>query len=285
MDAILEMRYLLDESLSIILAVMSIALSLVALAPFVKSEKKQKHVGLYLFIMAAFGTTILLLVNHNEMKNYCSVPGVTDITYQMAVYELNQFELKAEGQSGYTPLSLDTYVVEQIPQRNTIVEKGATVFLKVTKTEGGEESVDEEFIAPNSILDDTQPDLSIVIDSFSLFDTGFYYSEPNEEQNTYWVIDFDKGLSGSFHYSRALTDREKNNWFHGGTLYYLRGEDRIDVYTLGYNVSIWSDDDGLFAIRFPDNLPPGDYVFVLHQVIDGSLIEAPPLSFSFNGYK
>ena len=112
--------------------------------------------------------------------------------------------------------------------------------------------------------------LSIIIDSYEIFYNGFYYQEPEpDDPNSYWFISFDKGVSGTFHYSRPLSQHELSEWGHGGSLY---DSNRNEIGQEGNYPHFWSDSDGHFAMQFPKNLKPGTYIYEVYQVIDGNFI-------------
>lgn len=111
--------------------------------------------------------------------------------------------------------------------------------------------------------------LEIYIDNWEFFDDGFYYENPDPDDP--WFISYTKGISGNFHYSRDLTEEEKNSWSHGGNLYDENGN---EVGSEGNYPSFWSSPNGQFAIEFPKELPQGNYVFNLYQDIDNKNVSA-----------
>ena len=113
----------------------------------------------------------------------------------------------------------------------------------------------------------SQADLSISINNdFDIFYNGFHYEYPNPENSDMnIIIDFDKGISGSFTYSRKLTEEECINWMHGGRLYDEGGN---EIGSEGNYPSFWSSPDGKFAIEFPKNIENGRYKYELIQFIN-----------------
>lgn len=110
--------------------------------------------------------------------------------------------------------------------------------------------------------------LSIVQSNF--FTDGYHYEFPDpKDANSTVIIDFSRGISGTFSYSRALTETEKEKWGHGGNLYDSNGN---VVDADGDYPAFWSDPDGLFAVELPQNLDPGTYTYELYQVINGQYV-------------
>ena len=68
--------------------------------------------------------------------------------------------------------------------------------------------------------------LQLIIDNYEIFEDGYYYEYPDpKDSNTICFIDFDEGIHGQFHYTRALTNSEKANWAHGGNLFDANGNE------------------------------------------------------------
>lgn len=114
--------------------------------------------------------------------------------------------------------------------------------------------------------------LQLIIDNYEIFEDGYYYEYPDpKDSNTICFIDFDEGIHGQFHYTRALTNSEKANWAHGGNLFDANGNEIAEE---GNYPSFWATEDGCFAMEFPQNLPSGNYVYRMHQIIDGKELMA-----------
>lgn len=121
-------------------------------------------------------------------------------------------------------------------------------------------------------LDDTEglEPLTLSIVQSNFFADGYHYEFPDpKDANSTVIIDFSRGISGTFSYSRALAETEKEKWGHGGTLYDSNGN---IVDADGDYPTFWSDPDGLFAVEFPQNLDPGTYTYELYQVINGQYV-------------
>ena len=108
--------------------------------------------------------------------------------------------------------------------------------------------------------------LSIIVDYYEIFSNGYLYVAPAPDN---WFIDFDAGISGTFHYSRPLTPQELGNWRHGGTLY---DANMNEIAEEGNYPSFWSDPNGYYAMQFPRNLGSGTYIYRIHQVINDVFI-------------
>ena len=94
---------------------------------------------------------------------------------------------------------------------------------------------------------------------------NFYYEYPDPNNpSSNIIINFGKGISGTFSYSRELTTQERIDWSHGGKLYDNNGN---EIGQAGNWPSFWSEPDGKFAVEFPQNLPSGHYTYELYQII------------------
>lgn len=108
--------------------------------------------------------------------------------------------------------------------------------------------------------------MSIKITSYEQCPNGFYYEYPDPDiPNQNIIIDLKKGISGTFKYSRKLTQNEMNNWSNGGHLY---DEDRNEIGEEGNYPIFWSNSEGMFAMEFPKDLQPGTYIYELVQSIN-----------------
>ena len=105
----------------------------------------------------------------------------------------------------------------------------------------------------------TNKPLGIVFDSYDISSDGYYYKHPQEN----WLIINDgMCISGSFHYTRALTEKERLSFMHGGELYDSCGKKVVG------DISFWSSYDGLFSADLPEDLPSGTYTLSFHQHIN-----------------
>jgi len=108
-------------------------------------------------------------------------------------------------------------------------------------------------------------DIEVLIDECEPFYNGFYFE--NDDVRDRWAIIYhNEGIQGKFHYSRELTQHEKENWSHGGELLdtnYM--ELSFDDFTR------WSHYTGDFAMQFPKYLSPGQYIYRFHQNMSGGI--------------
>lgn len=121
----------------------------------------------------------------------------------------------------------------------------------------GNISFDE--IVSNTIKDD----LSIIIEDCEFFNNGYQYR--NIDNGI--LADYQIGISGHFSYSRELTIQEYKDWGYGGFTLNASGE-KCDIW-----ISNFSTHDGIFALELKNNAPPGNYTFVLYQVINEQICE------------
>lgn len=112
--------------------------------------------------------------------------------------------------------------------------------------------------------------LKITINPNIQLHDNFYYEYPDPlDPSRNYIVDFGRGISGTFSYSRALTQEERANWGHGGKLYDENGN---EVGEEGNRPTFWSDPDGRFAVEFPENFPAGHYIYEIDHVISNCLI-------------
>lgn len=139
---------------------------------------------------------------------------------------------------------------------------------------GGTESVElsgsEEDAAGEKEIDVNQLSLSIDVESVEFFYDGYNYEYVNpQDPSDNYIIDFDKGISGTFSYSRELTEEEIENWMHGGMIY---DSDGNEVGNSGNYPRFWSNSDGKFAVQFPEGLQRGTYTYELYQYINNQRV-------------
>lgn len=119
-----------------------------------------------------------------------------------------------------------------------------------------------------SDIDDTT-ELQLYIKEWKLYEDGYHYEEPTENPGENIVVDFDKGIMGTFEYSRELTREEKDSFTHGGQLYDESGHevgsgDDLPTY--------FSSLSGTFILGFPKELPTGNYTYeLMHYISDRCL--------------
>lgn len=288
-----EFRYTLAENLEFILAVLGLLFAAwLAIMAEVFSERRSRLKTAIISIVVVLVIVLLLSVNGAYMGNYSRVPDVLYNSYQNAIQTLSVHGFRGEGVTGSQPIELGLIVEEQKPLGGSIEKKGTAVELTLgsidQKPTPAPVTTDApiETTAPIEHTDEPNETLSalaIIIDSYELFDDGFYFSKPDKETGGEWFVEYDKGLKGTFHYSRPLSEAEVADWYHGGSLYLVKDGQMIDMLSQGYAISCWSDYDGVFAVQFPDNLPAGDYVYKITNLIGGYSLESAPISFHYNG--
>lgn len=96
----------------------------------------------------------------------------------------------------------------------------------------------------------------------------YEYPDPNNPSSNI-VINFGKGISGTFLYSRELTAQERIDWLDGGKLY---DNDGNEIGQEGNWPTFCSEPDGKFAVEFPQNLPAGHYTYELYQTVSGQSV-------------
>lgn len=109
---------------------------------------------------------------------------------------------------------------------------------------------------------------------FSLVDS-FYFEEllgGNFAGQTN-IVDFGKGIAGHFAFSRELTKYEKDNSGHKSYLYDEYGNE------IGGWIA-WSNNDGIFAFQFPENMEHGIYTYELYRA-GGDFYVGTSLTFSY----
>lgn len=228
---------------------------------------------------------VFLIVNHSYMEIYTMIPeSIVYNTYKEATKALEDAKLGWNLPTTDTTVSDAQIITGMDEQEGAIVPKHTTVHLHydaATPEEPGivddangassvsasssTENVGQES-ASSDVNSTVATELDITIDFATVFQDGFHYEFPDPENAEQTIlIDFSKGLSGTFHYSRALSAEEIVSMGHGGRLY----DENMNEISGG---SYWSDTDGHFAMQFPEDLSFGTYVYELYQVIDGRFI-------------
>ena len=107
------------------------------------------------------------------------------------------------------------------------------------------------------------PVLELIIQDYELVDDEWTYYYDSR-----YFFSVDKGIHGHFSFSRELTEQELESWSHGGEIYSVNGDG------FSYGGEFFADKDGVFAVNFPEDLPKGDYVYVLYILVNHQLYEA-----------
>lgn len=206
-----------------------------------------------------FSVTYIDKISYIELPDLC---GMDRYHARQTLQELG-LQVKEYGVENNTYY----YEVERHnPAKASMVLKSSTVEVWLKNTEdtisSGETSTQQEAFENSN-------QLSIRIADYKIVDS-FYYEYPDDnDPNTVYFVKFGKGISGTFEYSRPLNQNELNNWSHGGKLFYSDG---VEVAGEGNWPSFWAVSNGLFAVEFPDNLRPGEYIYELYLNVDGQMI-------------
>ena len=225
----------------------------------IEATNHGKRKGHLTLVVLSTVLCIFLIGNHYAMQKYTMVPiGIIDSTYKEATSELEKAGLKWKLPSTDTT-AIDSQIIDSIDEEEgSIVPKHTQVHLYYREPDK---------VTPGG-TDTGLAELDIQIDSAEVFQNGFHYEFPDPENSERTVlIDFTKGLSGKFHYTRSLSEEEKSSVGHGGKLY----DENMNEISGGV---YWSDTNGNFAMQFPDELPSGTYVYELYQVIGNQFINS-----------
>lgn len=246
----------------------------------------------YSVIVISFILCVLLIVNHSYMENYTMIPeNIVNSTYKEATKALEDANLGWNLPTTDMNVSDIQIITGMDEQEGTIAPKHTTVHLiygaanleepgTVDNENGASDATASGVSASGSTGNEGQESASsdvnstvaaevdITIDSALVFQEGFHYEFPDPENAERTVlIDFTRGLSGTFHYSRALSADELASMGHGGKLY----DENMNEISGG---QYWSDTEGHFAMQFPEELAQGTYVYELYQVIGNQFINS-----------
>ena len=264
---ILEVRYYLATEMGLAVSIISLVIALITIFITVKKNNLAARACIVIVVVLFVG---LLFVNKSDMKNYINVPFVEGKSVELAKYDLINAGFTDENilLLNYNATILDSTakIKKQRILEGTIVAKGTQIRLECeSDTYFGTYGENTEITGvENSPSTD---DLSIIIEDYELFTDGFYYKMPIDE-DYYSYVDFDKGISGHFSYSRELTEQEYKNWGHGGKILYANGNE-TDL-----DATFFSTSDGVFAVQLPEYMPKGDYLYLLYQFINDKYYEA-----------
>ena len=246
----------------------------------------------YSVIVISFILCVVLIVNHSYMETYTMIPeNIVNSTYKETTKALEEANLGWNLPATGTTVSDAQIITDMDEQEGTIVPKHTTVHLHYDVANPEEPgTVDDangaldatassvpassstgnegQETASNDVNSTVATEVGITIDSATVFQDGFHYEFPDPENAERTVlIDFNKGLSGTFHYSRALSAEEIASIGHGGSLY----DENMNEISGGI---YWSDTDGHFAMQFPEELASGTYIYELYQVIGDQFISS-----------
>ena len=264
---ILALRYAFATDMGLAISIISLIFAMVTLLVITENSKLLVRVSICGVSAILVG---LLFINQKDMKNYIEVPYVEGKPIEFAKNDLINagFENKDILISNVNATSSNSAaeVQDQDIVAGSIVPKGTQIKIECEPTTYIE-NYKENIVISGAESSPSDNGLSIMIDDYESFTDGFYYKMPIDE-NSYSFVDFDKGVSGHFSYSRELTEQEYENWGHGGKILDAYGKE------VNINASFFSTFDGVFAVELPEYMPKGDYVYLLYQFIDNAYCEA-----------
>ena len=265
----MSLKYILSTETGLILGVLGIILAVISI--WLKKRQSVKSIVTALALVLCFAAVFNHIhVDYITKEEYSNMPDLHGVPLDDARLLLRSIGLKEKPSAinGQTITDAST-VFEQELAAHTQVKKGTEVLLFVyaEATSVDHDAIDNVLTERQSLNKpaDTES-LTLHIDSYQFNDT-YYYEQPNPDvPGEYWIIEFENGISGTFSYSRPLSEQESKNWFHGGKLY---DADHKEVIVNGNYPSIWSCPEGLFAVEFPHGMAHGNYTFELYQFLDG----------------
>lgn len=275
--SILDIRFWFATEVGLVVSLIGLLLAMIALLIVVSDKNRSARICICLISSLII---VLLIANMFDMHlNYINVPIVGELNTDIAKYMLVEAgfdpnNIRVVGANGISISEKDSKVQTQSisgVKKNT--GEGAFIELTCIPYDMYIDSNNPGVSAENSVTfstsqsNTTSSGLSLVIEYYEFFTDGFYYKMPIDE-NSFSFVDFRNGISGSFKYSRGLTDQEYENWGHGGKILNANGEDS------NINASFFSTSDGVFAVELPEHMPKGDYVYLLYQFINNEYCEA-----------
>ncbi|MBP3855109.1 MAG: PASTA domain-containing protein [Ruminiclostridium sp.] len=282
------------EHTDTIIAIIGIVLALISLILSIiisnKETEKGKARRILIGGISISAATILLIsclcankYNYDTFHdNYIEVPNVEALSCELARnnltlagFDSDEIQFVGEGSSSIN--EGDCKVIKQHIEKGTYVEKGTKIVLDCeNKGSLGTYQLSEK---TETVLNESSAtstgDISIKISEYQFFDIdeGFHYEEPYGDGNM--IVDFDRGISGHFSYSRELTESELESWRHGGEILDSSGNKIIE------DPTFFSTPSGVFAVEFPKNMPSGNYTYVLYHFINDFYCDAR-INFTIN---
>lgn len=276
--SILEVRYNLATEIGLAVSIISLAITLITI---LFAFEKEKTVARVCTVIITALLVVLLFVNQKDMENYNNVLSVEGMSVEFAIHDLitagfNEEDIRIS--NGDATITNFTARVEKRIVDNTIVPKGTTIIVPkgkliilVCESDTNIGSYGENSVIIGVESSPSTSNLSIIIEDYETFTDGFHYEIPNSDS----FVDFDKGISGHFSYSRELTEQEYENWRHGGKILDKNGKET------NIEATFFSTSDGVFAVEFPEHMPKGDYLYLLYQFINDEYYETR-ISFTVN---
>lgn len=276
--SILEVRYNLATEIGLAVSIISLVITFITAFIAIKKKNFVAHLCTVIITALIVG---LLLVNQDDMKNYINVPPVEGMSVEFEIHDLitagfNEEDIRvSNGDATITDFTarVENRVIDGtiVPKGTPIIVPNGTQIILECKSDTYIGSYGENTVIIGVENSPSIDNLSIIIEDYETFTDGFHYEIPNSNS----FVDFDRGISGHFSYSRELTEQEYKNWGHGGKILDTNGkETNIDA-------SFFSTSDGVFAVEFPEHMPKGDYLYLLYQFINDEYYEAR-ISFTIN---
>lgn len=267
----MTVKYMIASETGVILGILGVIIAIISL--WISRKKEKTLVSVFAILICCALAINYMSVNFIARESYSKVPDVSGISLGSArtVVRGMRFVEKVATMSG-EKVSEEAIVLGQSPEPFDYAQEGTEVILVVSSKENA--TVPEDI--NKKLVEEVTPEPSNSVDSLTLTieDWDFTDKFHNEqtipgEQGTYWITDLGAGISGTFSYSRPLSEQELENWMHGGKLY---DANENEVGVEGNYPSFWSNPEGLFAVEFPKDLPHGSYTYELYQFIDGQYI-------------
>ena len=265
-------RYALAQETSLIMGIVGVVLAILGIIISLLGKKKTDTVKIPVIIFCTVISigSILLLWNYHAIVydqefQFVNVPNVEQLPYGSAqtiirVFGLVERPVSIDGQV----ISAEQIVLQQEPAGNTAVQVGSNIILRVGTSGNSKPNMPDLPSVPSN-----GERLLLSIDFVEKTDSYHYEYPDPQNPNATILIDFERGLSGTFSYSRPLTDEERANWYHGGKIY---DENGIEIGHEGNWPSFWSYPDGKFAVEFPKDFSAGRYTYELYQDISGQMV-------------
>ena len=260
----------LSKELGILLGVVSLLIAIVTyIYPSTSKKSKPK------IIILAISITILILlsINYIIFQDYNVVPYVENLEYaqaQTVLYGAGYKVLISDNTAAYNGQSI---IIRQLPESGKVLKKGSTIQLLTGVLDNFDDENDEltndyeEGISANR-----ENDLTIIVEHYEVQQNGrVAIAIPPFSRENLGYIDIGQNISGTFRYSRKLTEEEFVHWSHGGKILDMHYK---EVTGDKINATFWADKSGNFSMEIPENLPNGNYIYFLYIILDGNFLSA-----------
>lgn len=256
----LEFRFNLASETGLILSLLGVVLSVISI--LYVAQKKQTRV---IISVCTILFSILVTLNYFSMSDYIKIPDVTGRTRDFAKDALIDVGIDAENiliVANSQSISADNLVISQAPQAGTVAHKTSSVTLNFA-TENKVVASEENITVGTITHIPSVNGLSLQIDDCIIKSDGYFYQSAED-----WYIHMN-GLciTGTFHYSTELSDKQIADWGHGGKI--------LDAYGNDYSkdAEFFSDYNGNYAVKIPEAMATGNYTYVLYQFIENEYCE------------